>query len=120
MNERTKIKILKLLFFLLFITMTSMILWAIFTGNWDNAISYITQEPWILITIIDIYISFFVFYIWVFFRERNIFSKIIWLLLIISTGSLAITLYVLIQLFKLREGETLKDMISRDKNEKMD
>jgi TRAP-type C4-dicarboxylate transport system permease small subunit len=117
MKEQTRIKLLKLLFGLLFITMTSMVVWGIFTGNWERAISYITEEPWILVTVVDIYISFFVFYLWVFFREKSLFSKFIWLLLIIFTGSVAITLYVLIQLFKLRKGQTLKDMISGDSDE---
>jgi len=116
MKEKTKIQLLKILFALLLITMTSMVLWGIFTGNWGKAISYITQEPWILVTIIDIYISFFVFYTWVFYREKSVFSKIIWLLLIIFTGSIAITLYVLIQLLKLKEDQSLKEMISGDKD----
>ncbi|MBD3155568.1 MAG: DUF1475 domain-containing protein [Candidatus Aenigmarchaeota archaeon] len=117
MREPTKIKLLKSLFSLLFIVMVSMITWGIFSGNWGRAVSYIREEPWLLVTVVDIYISFFVFYVWVFYREENIFSRIIWFLSIVFTGSVAITLYILIQLFKLKKKETVKNMISGDSDE---
>jgi hypothetical protein len=42
-----------------------------------------------------------------------LYLKIIWLILLVTLGSIASCAYVLIQLFKLKPGEGLKELFSK-------
>lgn len=56
--------------------------------------------PWGIITLIDIYISFFVFCGWIFYRESSLVLSIIWTLLVIVLGSFTICVYLFLALQK--------------------
>jgi len=43
-------------------------------------------------------------------RERSLPAKIIWFILIVLLGNMAMSLYVLLQLFKLRSDEPLSNL----------
>jgi hypothetical protein len=60
-----------------------------------------TGNPWAWATLYDAYFGFITFFCWVAWRERSLGVKMIWLLLILLLGNIAMSLYVLIQLFSL-------------------
>jgi len=97
--------ILKMLFGFIFLFMVVMTvrtslqvpIWqASFTGN-----------PWAWATLYDAYFGFITFFCWVAWRERSLAYKIIWFVLIMLLGNIAMSLYVLIQLFALKPEESL-------------
>jgi len=104
---------LKLLFggiFLCMIVMTirtsmAMSLW----GAWP---AY-AANPWAVATLWDAYFGFLTFYVWVFYKERNIRARILWFLLIMGLGNIAMSLYVLIQLLRLGEDEPAETILWR-------
>jgi len=69
--------------------------------EWD----FLASIPWMKATLIDFYINTVVIFVWLAFREKNWAVRIMWLVLLVFTGSIASTFYVLIQLFKLEKDE---------------
>lgn len=65
--------------------------------------------PWMRATLFDFYANVLVIFIWIAYKERSIISKIIWLILLVCLGSIASCIYVLIQLFRLKKDESLKE-----------
>jgi hypothetical protein len=69
--------------------------------EWD----FLASIPWMKATLIDFYINTVVIFAWMSFRENNWTSRILWLIGFVFLGSIATTLYALIQLFKLKKDE---------------
>ena len=96
---------LKSLFALIFLFMVVMTIrtslqvpiWqASFTGN-----------PWAWATLYDAYFGFLTFFCWVAWRERSLISRIIWFILIMLLGNIAMSFYVLLQLFALKPEDSV-------------
>jgi hypothetical protein len=51
-------------------------------------------------TLLDAYLGFFIFYVWVAYKERAASTRILWFLLIMGLGNMAKAFYVLLQLRK--------------------
>ncbi|HKN24167.1 MAG TPA: DUF1475 family protein [Candidatus Acidoferrum sp.] len=64
-----------------------------------------TGNPWAWATLYDAYFGFLTFFCWVAWRERSSAVKVLWFILIMALGNIAMSLYVLIQLFTLRPDE---------------
>lgn len=71
------------------------------------------SSPWSVATLFDAYFGFLTFFVWVCFKERSLAAKVIWFLLIIGLGNIAMSGYVLIQLFKLKSQEPLSNLVLR-------
>ena len=101
---------LKFLFVGIFITMLSVTLWA---GSHQNIFqaTQVWTDPWSRATLFDAYGGFTTFYVWVAYKERPFLSKIIWFVLIMALGNIAMSTYMLIQLFKLKSGESLEKIL---------
>lgn len=69
-------------------------------------------NPWAVATLWDAYFGFVTFYVWVAWREGNWTSRLLWLVLIMTTGNIAMSLYVLIQLFRLKPGQAVETILS--------
>ena len=104
---------LKLLFggiFLWMIVMTirtsmAVSLW----GAWPTY----AANPWAVATLWDAYFGFLTFYVWVVYKERQLWLRIMWFLLIMGLGNIAMSLYVLIQLIRLRGDEPAETILWR-------
>jgi len=107
------INFLKILFSILFVWMcyvviTTSIKSNLFT-NWD----FLGGIPWMRATLWDFYTNVTVIFVWLCYKENKLYLKIIWLILLVTLGSIASCAYVLIQLFKLKPGEGLKELFSK-------
>jgi hypothetical protein len=56
-------------------------------------------------TLFDAYFGFITFFVWVAYRETKLWVKALWFVLIMGLGNIAMSLYVLIQLLRLKPGE---------------
>lgn len=70
-------------------------------------------HPWFTATLFDAYCGFITFYAWVFYKEKSVAAKIIWLILIMLLGNLAMSVYMLIRLFKLPTNATADKLLLR-------
>ena len=75
--------------------------------------NYLSSIPWMRATLWDFYANIFVLLMWVYYRETNIAVKGLWTVLFITLGSIAVTGYVLIQIFSLKNGEGLEKILVR-------
>lgn len=69
--------------------------------------------PWMRATLWDFYTNVLVIYLIIFYKEKNLASRIIWLILLVTLGSIATCGYLLIQLFKLKTGEGIKELLTK-------
>ena len=77
--------------------------------EWD----YLGGIPWMRATLWDFYANVAVIFVWVCYKEKYLLVKIIWLILLFALGSIASCAFVLIQLFRLKPGEGLKELFGK-------
>jgi hypothetical protein len=108
--------LLKLLFAGILIYMVTMTAWVSLHKSIlasGNEFSW-TGSPWAVATLFDAYFGFLTFYVWVAYKERKWAVKAIWFLLIMGLGNIAMSTYMLIQLFKLRPQEPAYAIFQRN------
>jgi hypothetical protein len=104
---------LKLLFGTIFVWMVVMTIRTSLAVSLWQAWPHYTDDPWAVATLWDAYFGFLTFYLWVFYKERKIAARIGWFLLIMGLGNIAMSLYVLIQLVRLRPDEPAERILWR-------
>jgi hypothetical protein len=107
--------VLILLYSALFIWVTYIVIDTSFQSNLFTEWNYLMSIPWMKATLWDFYANIFVLLMWVYYKESSFVSKGLWTLLFIALGSIAVTGYVLIQLFKLKSGDSLEKLLLRAK-----
>jgi Protein of unknown function (DUF1475) len=98
---------LKLLFGGILIYMVSMTTWVSVHKSIllsPNEFSW-AQSPWAVATLFDAYFGFITFYAWVAYKETSWATRVVWFVVIMGLGNIAMSAYVLLQLFKLRAEE---------------
>jgi len=78
-----------------------------------SALDSFAGNPWAVATLYDAYFGFVTFWVWVAFKERSNWSRAMWLVLILSLGNIAMSLYVLIQLFRLPPDQPVEAVLRR-------
>lgn len=73
----------------------------------------LTADPWFHATLADAYFGFITFYVWVAYKERGVARKLIWFVLIMALGNIAMSLYVLMQLLKWDRTRGLESVLLR-------
>lgn len=58
------------------------------------------QNPWGIMSIIDLYVGFALFSAWIFHRERNKALAVLWILLMMILGFFTASIYVLQALYR--------------------
>ena len=82
------------------IAMTSVILYGFIVGDFSSDGALILGNPWGIVSLVDLYVGFILFALWVWFKESSLLVKVIWVVLLMTTGFLAGSLYVFISLIK--------------------
>ncbi|MFU8793500.1 MAG: DUF1475 family protein [Acholeplasmataceae bacterium] len=65
--------------------------------------SVILNNPWGIVSLVDLYVGFILFSMWIFFREKSIVVSIIWIVLMMVLGFFTGALYVFIVLLKSKD-----------------
>lgn len=60
-------------------------------------------NPWGVMSMIDLYVGFTLFSMWIAYREKHLGVKIIWIVLMMVLGFFTGCLYVLLALYKSNE-----------------
>jgi hypothetical protein len=96
---------LKLLFAFIFVFMVAMTVRTSLHISLWRALPAFASSPWAMATLYDAYFGFLTFYCWLAWRERSLAMKILWFVFIMAAGNIAMSLYVLLQLFGLKADE---------------
>ena len=71
------------------------------------------NNPWFVATLFDTYFGFLWFWAWVAYREPTWPRRLLWLLLILSLGNMAMAAYVLIALARLPANADAASLLLR-------
>lgn len=104
---------LKIIFSALFVWMCYIVITTSINNNLFKEWNFLGSIPWMRATLWDFYANILVIYLWVCYKEKTIALKIVWLILLVTLGSIASCAYVLIQLFRLKPGDSLKEFFTR-------
>lgn len=104
---------LKILFATIFFWMIVVTIRASLTVSLWSAWGSFASDPWAVATLYDAYFGFITFWTWVAWKESTLWSRLLWLVLILGLGNIATSLYVLIQLFRLKPGQSVEALLRR-------
>ena len=79
--------------------MLIVLLYGFMVGDFLSEGRQLLSMPWGVVSLVDLYVGFFLFIGWILFREGSSLTSWIWIALVMSLGSLAMCLYVLVALF---------------------
>lgn len=107
----------RLLLKLLFTAILAGMLWVtIRAGMAENMFDVgprLFAEPWWIATLWDAYCGFVTFYVWVFYKETGWASRILWFVLVMCLGNIAMAAYVLLQLVRLPADAPMSALLLR-------
>lgn len=104
---------LKLVFALIFVTIAAATGWASSILPFYETPRALVTHPWFIATLVDTYLAFFTYWLWVAYKERSWLARIVWLLLIFALGNMAMAGYALLTLFRLPKDATIEDFLLR-------
>jgi hypothetical protein len=107
-------RVLKLLFAAIFLWMTVLTIRTSLAVSLWSAWDSFAANPWAVATLYDAYFGFITFWVWVAYKENTLWSRLLWLILILGLGNIAMSLYVLIQLFRLKPEQSVEALLLRE------
>lgn len=57
------------------------------------------SNPWGVMSLVDLYVGFSLFSMWIFYREKHMGKSIIWTILMMTFGFLTACVYILVALY---------------------
>ena len=104
---------LVLWFVLVILAMLAVTTWASLQQSIFAIPREVFTNPWFIATLFDAYLGFLTFYVWVAWKEPRFGARLLWFVAIMALGNLAMALYALAELFRIRETAELKELLSR-------
>ncbi|XP_030952120.1 uncharacterized protein LOC115975476 [Quercus lobata] len=63
--------------------------------------------PWMIATLVDFYINVVALSVWVYYKESSWISAMIWIILLVSFGSITTSVYIALKLFQLTSQDPI-------------
>ncbi len=82
------------------LAMTSVLIYGFVVGDFGVDGGKILQNPWGIVSLVDLYTGFILFSGWIVFREKSWIRSAIWVLLMMTLGFFTASLYSLIALYQ--------------------
>ena len=92
-------KIAKIIAFIGLLAMTAGLANGFINGDFAKDGSELLANPWGVMSIIDLYVGFVLFSMWIAFREKRAIVAAAWIILVMVLGFFTASLYVLIALY---------------------
>jgi hypothetical protein len=93
-------KIAKIVAWIGLLAMTIALLNGFINGSFFDDGTVIVNNPWGIVSLVDLYVGFILFALWIAFREKTILSSVIWIISLMILGFFIGSLYVLVVLYK--------------------
>lgn len=84
------------------VAMTAALIYGFTVGNFGEEGSVLLTMPWGIVSLVDLYVGFTLFSIWIIYREKSLVRSVVWVLLMMILGSFTASLYALIALITSR------------------
>jgi hypothetical protein len=105
---------LRILFMVIIASMLAITTWA---GGQQSlsafAHSATFRDPWVIATLFDAYWAFVTFYVWMAWKEQTLGARLLWFPPVMLLGNLAMSVYMLVQLFAVPPEGPLGDVFTR-------
>ena len=72
-------------------------------------------DAWFRATLADAYFGFLIAYCWIFYKEASPARRALWFALVMSLGTIAVSAYLLIQLYRLPPGSPVEALLLRSR-----
>lgn len=92
-------KIAKIISFLGVIAMTIALLNGFINGSFFEDGSVILNNSWGIVSLVDLYVGFILFAMWIAFREDSILKAVLWIVSLMVLGFFIGALYVFVALY---------------------
>ena len=91
-------KFAKLLSFAGILAMTAVLIYGFTAGNFRTDGAALLQNPWGIVSMVDLYTGFALFSGWIVYREKSFARSFIWVVLMMVLGFFTASLYAFIAL----------------------
>ena len=91
-------KFAKLVSFGGIIAMTAVLIYGFTAGNFRTDGAALLQNPWGIVSLVDLYVGFALFSGWIIYREKSFVRSLIWVILMMVLGFFTASLYTFIAL----------------------
>lgn len=98
------------------IAMTVAILQGFLVGDFFEDGGEILANPWGIVSLVDLYVGFALFSLWIAFREKSVVVAAVWIILMMVLGFFTGALYVLVALYGSK-GDWLRFFLGARKTE---
>lgn len=105
-------KTIVILFSLILLAMLAVTTWASSYENIIAATKRLVAEPWMVATLFDAYFGFLTFFVWVCYKEVKTVNKGIWFVAIMILGNIAMSVYVLLEVRRLKDNFNMQRLLS--------
>ncbi len=105
--------LLKGIFFLVLLSMLAVTIAASLDRPVFEAGADLWSDPWFRATLADAYFGFLAVYLWIAYKENSWPKRVLWFVLLMALGNIAIAVYLLIQLFRLPANASMEDLLLR-------
>ena len=124
-NGGIKMKAAKTISFMGFLAMSAVLVFGFIQGDFFEDGGAILDNPWGIVSLVDLYVGFVLFSLWIAFREKNMVLAAVWILAMMILGFFAGALYVFMHLV-LSKGDVLqfflgdrkKEVLRKERNER--
>jgi len=101
------LKTAKFIAWLGLLAMVAVLLNGFINGSFSEDGAKLLANPWGVVSVVDLYVGFILFSMWIAFREKNIFAAVTWIVLMMVFGFLTASVYILLALYGSK-GDWLK------------
>ncbi len=105
------INFLKFIFSAFFVFMCYKVIATSLESNLFEQWDFLGSIPWMRATLWDFYANIFIITLWMFYKEKSIILKISIVILFVCLGSIGTLGYILVKLFKLKDGEGVNELL---------
>jgi len=105
------INLIKIVFSTLLVFMCYKVIATSLESNLFDQWDFLGSIPWMRATLWDFYANIFIITLWMLYKEKSIILKISVTILFVCLGSIATLAYVLVHLYRLKEGEGVKELL---------
>ncbi len=104
---------LRLFFAVVFASMVGVTSWASLQQSLLAIPAEVVRNPWFIATLFDAYWGFLTFYVWLAWKEQGLAARVLWFVAVVLLGNLAMSLYLLVELFRVSRRDELALVVTR-------
>ena len=102
---------------LVFLAVLGSMIWVTSWASLHQSIFAIPRDvftnPWFIATLCDAYFGFLTFFVWLAWKEQSLGARGLWFIAIMALGNLAMALYLLVELFRIRSSSQFAEVVAR-------